>query len=254
MNQNQFAEDPSTPKFGEDFSETVENADQPAQDETTETDAKFQRKSNHQERRYEKLFNKLSEATEKLSELEQFKQSVEAGKYSSSNEPVPEHVKAMYADNISLEERWSKIRQYEAEREEKLAQQAEERVFNKINAQRQEQEKWEEYIDDNLEAIEEKYDVDFTSGSAKAEKNKKTFLAKVMKLSPKDDQGNVTSYAPFEDVFEEVRDSFGVKTSDGIERKKDIASLGGNSRPSAISSQVEAGEGGMWGWRKNAPD
>lgn len=69
-----------------------------------------------------------------------------------------------------------------------------------------EQQKHESFIDSELEAIEDAYDVDITSDAPAARKLRREFLAQVEKLSPKDAAGTISSFADFNGVWETFQD------------------------------------------------
>ena len=252
-----FAEDPAQREFGNP--EGDEGGQQPndpsntgaADDGSTQPEPK----KNHNDRRWDRLMKEREQDREKISELESLKRDLEAGKYRANQDagPVPEHFKKMYEDGLTIEERWKLQRDYELRREEEIAERARQDVINQLTEQQKEQAKWEEHIDDSLADLEEKYNVDFTSGTPKAERLKKDFLKTVSRLSPKDADGNITQFAPFEDTYEFWSESRGAgrnQNDPNVDRKKELSSMG-NSRPANNVPSTEAGEGGMWGWMKD---
>jgi hypothetical protein len=60
----------------------------------------------------------------------------------------------------------------------------------------------ENYIQQELEALEEEHNVDLTSNTPNANKARKEFLSLVEKLSPKDSNGSIKEYADFGTAFE----------------------------------------------------
>lgn len=67
---------------------------------------------------------------------------------------------------------------------------------------RQEETQYENYIDEKLEELEDRFDVDLTGDSNKARETRREFLELVQTLSPKDSDGVITDYADFDSVFE----------------------------------------------------
>lgn len=237
--ERMFAEDPAQMPMVD-----PENRETNKAEENTEV----QPKKNHDERRYDRLFNKLQETEERLSEAEKFKQEIESGKFSSTQQQVPEYFKKMYEPNLSIQERWEKFNQGQQEREAKLVEAAQNRILSAQREEKANQEKWEDFIDQKLEALEEKHGVDFTSGSTKAERLKRDFLATVLELS-KDEDGNVEHYASFDKSYDLWSKS--KTTTDSTGQKKNISNLSSqNSAPAPVGPQDE-GEGGMWGWMKH---
>lgn len=219
----------------------------PENREPIKAEEDVQPKKNHDERRYDRLFNKLQETEERLSEAERFKQEVESGKFSSSREKVPEYFQKMYAPDLTLEERWEVYQKGQSERESALIEQAQNRIISAQREEKANQDKWEDFIDQKLESLEEKHGVDFTSGSTRAERMKKDFLATVLELS-KDEDGNVQNYASFDKSYELWSKSKGTTDSTGM--KKNISGMGGQRSAPAPTAEPEIGEGGMWGWQK----
>ncbi len=80
----------------------------------------------------------------------------------------------------------------------------------------------EEFIDDQLESLEDESGIDLTSNSPLGRKNRTEFLSMVERLSPKDEEGNIKEYADFGEVFETFQERKAKPTS----RQKDLASRG----------------------------
>lgn len=234
-----FSEDPANIPLGEAEikNETGEEG------EEVEGGEQVPPKKNHQERRWDKLFTKLEEQGEKLTEYEQFKRDVETGKFSSKQSEVPDHFKKLFEDGLTVEDRWKAHQEYETRREQEI----QERVLGQVKHEEAEKKRWGDFIDEKLEDLEEKYDIDFTSGSAKAERMKREFLSEVVDFSPKDEHDNIISYAPFEKVYERWSASK-LKPDTTVARKKDISALSGQRSSSAQPQEQEAGNGGWFGW------
>lgn len=91
------------------------------------------------------------------------------------------------------------------------------------SAQREEQQ-FEKLIDDELDNIEDEFNVDITSNSPAARKARRELLEMVQSLSPKDEDGTITNYADFTETFKlyQLRKS-GEKQDSSIDRRKEIA-------------------------------
>lgn len=257
-NDNFFAVDPADKEFGKAENDTTQADQQADNGNDNDSDSERNQRKNHDARRWERLMKERQQDRELISELARFKEEVEAGQFNNNQygERVPEHFKKMYEDGLTLEERWAMQREYDQRREQEIIERAEQAALQRINQQKEEEEKWEGYIDDQLEFLEEKYNIDLTSGSSKAERLKTDFLKTVRRVSPKDENGEIISLPSFEDTFELWSNGKSMKSSGGnnvIERKKDIASMSGDSRPVQQPQTIEAGEGGMWGWKKDIP-
>ena len=113
----------------------------------------------------------------------------------------------------------------------------------------QEQQKFEDFIDDQLENLEEKFNVDLTSKTPAARKAHKEFLELVYKLSPKDENGEVTDYADFESTFEIYKSNREKdKSPEVIDRQKELSSRS-LQRAGSSSAPVKPRTPGFFGWK-----
>lgn len=127
---------------------------------------------------------------------------------------------------------------------------AEERAFQRIQEQQakesEEEAKNSEYIDQEFESLEEKYDVDL-SGKSKASKEfRNGFIDFVSDISPKDDQGNIIEYADFESSFEaynRIAQGSNRKPAEVSQRQKELASR--SMTPSGGRTPSETPQGPM---------
>lgn len=105
--------------------------------------------------------------------------------------------------------------------------QAKEEALNefqsKIQQEKLAEQQFEEFINTSLESIEDTYDVDITSNSPSAKKARTEFLELVRKLSPKDEYGNITNYADFNEVFDIYKEKKEKPTSETTNVKKALA-------------------------------
>jgi len=128
----------------------------------------------------------------------------------------------MYGDTEDTRKAWK----LQASLLEKATSQAEERALARFKAEGEKeknvQKEWETYIDTQLENIEDKYNIDIMSNAPVARKIRTEFLNLVTKLSPKDDSGNITSYADFESTFEIFKDKI-KESKQNVDAKKEIA-------------------------------
>lgn len=102
---------------------------------------------------------------------------------------------------------------------------AEERALEKFyESQRKEEvevKQYESQIDAEIESIEDEYGVDLSSNSPTAKKARRDYLDLVVKLSPKDEDGNITNYADFSSAFEVYQST---KERPDASRNKELAS------------------------------
>lgn len=154
----------------------------------------------HKNPRWKKMVadnRELSEKLEKLSELEKFNKDTKG-----ADDAPPIEWTTLYGDDDKAINAWKIQRQ----REDKLMQQAEERAYGRLRSdldrEKQEEKQWGEYINDQFEDIEDTHKIDLTSNAPSAQKTRKEFLGLVQKLSPKDKDGNIESYADFGQTWE----------------------------------------------------
>ncbi len=81
----------------------------------------------------------------------------------------------------------------------------------------------EDFIDEQFEELEDKYNVDLTSNSPNARKMRDEFIDLVEDLSPKDTDGNITDYIDFDKAFTVYQKT---RERPNTQRQKDLASRG----------------------------
>lgn len=81
----------------------------------------------------------------------------------------------------------------------------------------------ERFIDSELEAIEDEFNIDLTSDSPKARRARTEFLTMVSKLSPKDAQGNIISYADFQETWEIYQSRATKEKNESAAKSKELA-------------------------------
>jgi 1,4-alpha-glucan branching enzyme len=90
---------------------------------------------------------------------------------------------------------------------------------------RNEQKQFEQLIDDELESLEDEYNVDLTSKAPAARKARREFLELVQNLSPKDENGAITGYADFDSTFQLFQKTrTQEKPNNTVQKQKEIAS------------------------------
>lgn len=114
--------------------------------------------------------------------------------------------------------------------------------------QEREQSKYESYIDEQLESIEDRYNIDITSDSAKASKARREFLELVEELSPKDDSGTITDYADFASTFDVYQKTHPAEKADNS-RQREVASR--SMTRSSGAGAPKAPTPGFRGWEKD---
>lgn len=110
-----------------------------------------------------------------------------------------------------------------AETKESAREEALKEIEQRQAAIQSEQKEYESFIDSQLEAIEDQYNVDITSDTPAARKARREFLEMVEQLSPKDQDGTITDYADFGSTFDIYQKTRTEQKADNS-RNKEIAS------------------------------
>lgn len=180
-------------------------------------------RKNRRHRRLEEQLQKerdsniaLNERIKVLSEVSQFKKSISTD---DSIDPRLVEIFGPTDEGKKIAKHLSEILEEKTEiAREKAIQEMEERQSRVI----QEQKQYESLIDSELEALEDKHNIDLTSDSPQARKARREFLEMVQNLSPKDEDGTITGYADFDSTFDLYRQTRERPQSN--DRQKEIAS------------------------------
>ncbi len=158
---------------------------------------------------------------------------------------------ALYGDTPEAKTAWGiQVKMFNAAKED-----AKKEAIAEFQQQQQEviakKQEFEQFIESELEALEDEHDVDLTSDAPAARKARREFLELVQKVSPKDDAGNVTGYADFGSTFELYQaNKPTTKTNATADRRKEIAANSmpnGNGAPAAQTQHTP----GFRGWEKD---
>lgn len=137
-----------------------------------------------------------------------------------------------------------------SQKAEKLEEELNELKNRDVIANQQVKE-FEGYIDQQFEKIEDEYDVDITSDTKEAEKTRNEFIDLIKQLSPKDEEGNITSYADFQGAWE-IYQSRQTKTEDTISQKRnEIASRSMVGSGGGNTAKPQQPTPGFYGWKKD---
>lgn len=181
-------------------------------------------RKNRRHRRLEEALQKeresniaLNERVKTLAELAQER----------NEEKAAMNVDERFVRLFGADENGKEISRHFTEILNKTRNEAEENALKRFNEQQQqvlnEQKGYESFIDDQLETLEDTYNVDLTSDSPKARKSRREFLELIEKVSPKDQNGDIVDYADFGSTFDIYQSSM-TKADDSMNRRKEIAS------------------------------
>ena len=175
-------------------------------------------------RRHRRLEQQLAEEREAriaaearanaLSETQQFKKEV-------GGDDVDPRWLQIYGDTPESKKAWKLQQEIFDDRQAKLEEATMRKIEERQLKEAQEQKAYESLIDSNLEAIEDKYNIDITSDSPAARKVRREFLEVVEQLSPKDDDGTITDYADFDAAYNMYQASLPSRDNS---RRREIAS------------------------------
>jgi len=210
----------------------------PNPEEGEEGEDNTQARKNRRERRLEQKYNEtrdmniaLNERIKVLSEAKQFQQEFKP------SEDVPSEWTALYGDTPEAKKAWQ-MNQVLINRAKEEAKAEALTEFNNIQQKAiDDQKKFESVIDTELETLEDDFDVDLTSNAPAARKARREFLELVQKLSPKDEEGNIISYADFGSTFEIYQTSKKDKPSEITNRAKELAARNMGRAPNANAQQ-----------------
>lgn len=115
---------------------------------------------------------------------------------------------------------------------------------------KREQEEFEAVIDTELESIEDEFDVDVTSDAPAARKARREFLELVQKLSPKDNSGEIISYADFHATWELYQARKEKAAATDTDRAKEVAART-MQKTTAGQTAPKQPTPGFRGWQKD---
>lgn len=205
-------------------------------------------------RRHRRLEEKMRQKDEMLIALNERVRVLSEVKNQEGFTPgqMPAEWVALYGDTPEAKTAWAMQERLLKEHREQAKKEAiAEFREEQANAIKQQKE-FESFIDTELEDLEEEFNIDLTSNAPAAKKARREFLELVQKVSPKDENGNVTGYADFASTFELYKNQKAAaeKPNTTVNRQKEIAA----------QSMQESGQGkpaqkaptpGFHGWKKD---
>ncbi len=204
-------------------------------------------------RRHRRLEEKLqSEREANIALAERVKVLAEVGKVSRETEIDPRLVRAFGAtedgkpteltrlmNDIILDNRDQAktlaLKEFESRQAEAQKKQAE----------------FDKFVGDELEYLEDQYKTDLTSDAPAARKARREFLELVQKVSPKDDNGEITGWADFDTTFDLYQKTKSDKAApSSVEKQKEIAART-MQRPGSGQGEPPQPTPGFFGWKKD---
>jgi hypothetical protein len=132
--------------------------------------------------------------------------------------------------------------------------QGEENAFARFQEARraeiQEQAQYQEFIDGELESLEDEFNVDLTSDAPAARKARRELLGLVANLSPKDEAGQITGYADFRTTYDLLQSRRTPEKSETTNRAKEIAARSMEKSGTGATPPKQPTPG-FYGWMKD---
>lgn len=120
--------------------------------------------------------------------------------------------------------------------EEKGARRAIQELQAQSDSERQEERQAQEELSDAFENIEENFNVDLTSNTPLAKKTRSDFIDFVKRVSPKDENGDISDYPDFQETFALFKETQRPQNN----RAKELASRGMSRSSDASSMPVNS--------------
>ncbi len=202
-------------------------------------------RKNRRHRRLEKQLQTERELRIAAEAKAEGRAEAEGSSKEASVDGMPASWKATYGDSPESRQAWAVQSEIMAQYAEQAKTAAIAEIEHTQAQERAAQKEFETFIDNELESIEDEFDVDVTSNSPAAKKARREFLDLVQQLSPKDEDGQVTGYADFQEAFKIYQEK---KSKPDNSRQKEIASRS-MERPGSETAPERKQTPGFFGWR-----
>lgn len=167
---------------------------------------------------------------------------------------TPDKWLRMYGDTPESRQAWILQKELMADVVAKTKAETIAEIREEEKARVAEQKQFETFIENELETLEDEYNIDLTSDAPAAKKARREFLEMVQTLSPKDESGTITGYADFDETFKMYQDKRKEVKPDAT-KNKDLAARA-MTRPgdSANGAAEKPRTPGFFGWQKDLGD
>lgn len=236
-----FGELPSEDKREQDIFNTKSTEEVVPPKDPVDADEDEPRK-NRRHRRLEEALQRERESNIALNErVRTLAEMTEARNSEKENLKVDERFVRLFGDNEQGKEISRHFTQILAETKfeakEEAIREFEQQQVETVQQQRQ----YEQLIDDQLESLEDAYNIDLTSDAPKARKARREFLELVQDLSPKDEDGTITDYADFDSTFQVYQKTSQERPDDSQNRRRDIASRSLGRTNNSVPTEMPKG-------------
>jgi len=240
-----FKDLPSEDKKGQDIFDEKKETPVPEKAKEEEEEVPESLK-NRQHRRLEQRLQKERESNIALAE--RIKVLSEVDRVAKENKDIDPRLIRVFGPTEEGKEVAKHFSEILAETKQSAREEALREIEQQQERIQEEQRSYEEFIDNELESLEERFEIDLTSDAPQARKTRRELLELVEKLSPKDADGTITNYADFESTFEVYREKSKEKVDNT--RRKEIASRGMQGSGSQAGSQPSITPG-FRGWERD---
>lgn len=174
----------------------------------------------------------------------------EMSKFNSETQDVDSRFLRIYGDSPETREAWKLQQDMFNEVKTKAKEEALSEIVESQRQSAREQKELESFIDSQLEAIEDEYNVDLTSNTREAHRVRTEFLGMIEKASPKNADGDIADYADFGSVWEFYQ-SKQSKDKVSTDRQREISSRSMSKSNSGSTTTEQTITPGFNGWKKD---
>jgi len=220
-----------------------------------EGDEESEGRKNRRHRRLEEQLQRERGSNIALSERIKVLAEVRSGIKESTEGETPAEWIALLGDTPESHKAWKLQQDLLHKSTQQAKQEVLQEIENKSHQDRiefqEEQTKYEGLIDSELEALEDAYNIDLTSNTDSVTKIRKEFLELIQKVSPKDEEGNITNYADFGSTFELYQLAKVKEKSSISDKQKELASRSMQTSGQGGGSETQKVTSGFRGWMKD---
>lgn len=254
--QKFFDELPSEDKKEADIFDDKPAEPKASEEDLGKPDAGDDEEKPHKNRRHRRLESDLQREresnialNERVRVLSEIRAQENAPQNGSVTEMPPEW-EALFGDSPESQKAWAmQSRLIQGIKEEVRSDTI--REFETRQAQEEAEEReYSDFIDNELESLEDNFNVDITSDSPKARKTRREFLELVQSLSPKDESGNIIGYTDFNSTFDVYQRTKEEEKSETVSKQKEMSARSMQKSGGAIQPSRNPTPG-FHGWKKD---
>lgn len=239
------------PKNDKDEADILNEKPEPVKEEVKKEEIVSEEDEPRKNRRHRRWEAQLSEKEKDLIAREARLEALsETSKFKQDVGEVDSRWLQIYGDTPESRQAWKLQQDIFTDYSSKVKEQTLQEIKNETIAQQRQTKEFEDFIDTELEEIEDEFNVDVTSNAPAARKSRREFLELVETLSPKNKNGEITGYADFSATWEMYQLKRGQQDKPDVTRNKEIASRSMEKPGSSVSTEKETTPG-FRGWMKD---